>query len=303
MVSLEKRKVEVDAEIEALSDASGSGRSRMQTAAGRRCDLRTEADQSAPVCLKIAEESYARKAGRTAREGRDAKSKLPVQNCCSIRLLPSGCARLRGSLKGRWSGWLSRQKALAREGERAATQHAERKAEADAFSARLMSAREHIATLNAERERAVDAVVQGHEAVSDTEAELTRVRDEYSRTQHRLESLKELDDRRAYYSSAVQLMFAQTSRRATSTLSARSPMRLTLKPNGNARSKVCLVPRCSRSLFPPRMMLLAPRSGCGKTTAVAPVFWWPDCTAAATKSNTLACRSKSVPRFVNLLRH
>ena len=54
----------------------------------------------------------------------------------------------------------------------------------------------------------VDAVVRGHEAVSDTEAELTRVRDEYSRASHRLESLKELDHRRAYYSPAVQLIFS-----------------------------------------------------------------------------------------------
>jgi len=98
---------------------------------------------------------------------------------------------------------------LAREGERAAAQYSERKAEADAFTAEIDAAREHIATLNAERERAVDAVVQGHEAVSDTEAEMTRVRDEYSRTRHRLESLKELDDRRAYYSSAVQLLFSE----------------------------------------------------------------------------------------------
>ena len=57
---------------------------------------------------------------------------------------------------------------------------------------------------------AVDAVVRGHEAVSDTEAELTRVRDEHSRASHRLESLKELDHRRAYYSPAVQLIFSPT---------------------------------------------------------------------------------------------
>jgi chromosome segregation protein len=44
--------------------------------------------------------------------------------------------------------------------------------------------------------------------VSDTEAELTRVRDEHSRASHRLESLKELDQRRAYYSPAVQLIFS-----------------------------------------------------------------------------------------------
>jgi len=36
------------------------------------------------------------------------------------------------------------------------------------------------------------------------------VRDEYSRTRHRLESLKELDERRAYYSSAVQFVFSHT---------------------------------------------------------------------------------------------
>ena len=45
-------------------------------------------------------------------------------------------------------------------------------------------------------------------SVSDTEAELTRVRDEFSRASHRLESLKELDQRRAYYSPAVQLVFS-----------------------------------------------------------------------------------------------
>ncbi|HEU5131008.1 MAG TPA: hypothetical protein VFT26_02855, partial [Pyrinomonadaceae bacterium] len=40
--------------------------------------------------------------------------------------------------------------------------------------------------------------------------ELTRVRDEHSRASHRLESLKELDQRRAYYSPAVQLIFTST---------------------------------------------------------------------------------------------
>ena len=52
--------------------------------------------------------------------------------------------------------------------------------------------------------------MQGHEAVSDTEAELTRIRDEHSRASHRLESLKELDQRRAYYSPAVQLILSPT---------------------------------------------------------------------------------------------
>jgi chromosome segregation protein len=106
---------------------------------------------------------------------------------------------------------LSQQaESLAREGDRAASQHAERKLEAEKYARELGDARARVAKLQAEREMAVDAVVRGHEAVSDTEAELTRVRDEYSRASHRLESLKELDQRRAYYSPAVQLIFSAT---------------------------------------------------------------------------------------------
>ena len=71
-----------------------------------------------------------------------------------------------------------------------------------------MQHRELVAKLQSEREAAVDAVVKGHELVSDTEADLSRVREEYSRTSHRLESLKELDQRRAYYSPAVQLVLS-----------------------------------------------------------------------------------------------
>jgi chromosome segregation protein len=106
---------------------------------------------------------------------------------------------------------LSQQaESLAREGDRAASQHAERKLEAERYARELGDARARVTKLQAEREMAVDAVVRGHEAVSDTEAELTRVRDEHSRASHRLESLKELDHRRAYYSPAVQLIFSAT---------------------------------------------------------------------------------------------
>jgi chromosome segregation ATPase len=101
---------------------------------------------------------------------------------------------------------------LVREGERATAQHAEHKAEADKLNEELGVIREYLAKLSAERETAVHAVVQGHEAVSDSDAELVRVRDEYSRARHRLESLNELDERRAYYSSAVQFILAQSEK-------------------------------------------------------------------------------------------
>ena len=70
-----------------------------------------------------------------------------------------------------------------------------RSPEAEKLTSEITVARERLAKLVAERETAVRAVVEGHERVSDTDAELTRVREEHSRTRHRLESLRELDQR------------------------------------------------------------------------------------------------------------
>jgi chromosome segregation protein len=158
------------------------------------------------LLLRTAEEAYAEKlAAATAAEVEieNARSELLSQTAIAERLreiarqLETTLERLSQQAEG-----------LAREGDRAASQHAERKLEAERFARELHEARARVSRLQTERELAVDAVVRGHEAVSDTEAELTRVRDEYSRASHRLESLKELDQRRAYYSPAVQLVFA-----------------------------------------------------------------------------------------------
>src|SRR5581483_6174116 len=101
---------------------------------------------------------------------------------------------------------------LEREGERAKAAHAERQAEADKLAQDIATAREKLTKLTTERVTAVQAVVEGHERVSDTDAEQTRIRDDYSRALHRLESFKELDERRAHYSLAVQEAFSANER-------------------------------------------------------------------------------------------
>ena len=167
--------------------------------------LRAEFDQSA-FLLRTAEESYAEKltgANAAEVEIESSRAELLAQTAVAERV-----RRLRDSSKPRWNAYLnkrrdSRAKAIVlpantpRENSKPKNLYAE-----------LSDARARVAKLQAERETAVDAVVRGHESVSDTEAELTRVRDEYSRASHRLESLKELDQRRAYYSPAVQLIFS-----------------------------------------------------------------------------------------------
>ncbi len=202
---IEKRKGEVTAEIEALTSRlvliEGECR-RLQEEDAR---LRAEFDQSA-LLLRTAEESYAEKlAGSNAAEIEIESSRADLLAQTAIAERVREIARQLETTLERLS---QQAEGLAREGDRAASQHTERKLEAEKFARELADARARVAKLQAERETAVDAVVRGHESVSDTEAELTRVRDEHSRASHRLESLKELDQRRAYYSPAVQLIFS-----------------------------------------------------------------------------------------------
>lgn len=202
---IEKRKGEVAAEIEALTSRLVLIEAECRRLQQEDARLREESDRSA-LLLRTAEESYAERlaaANAAEIEIESARSELLSQTAIAERVreiarqLDTTLERLSQQAEG-----------LAREGDRAASQHAERKLEAERFSRELGDARARVSKLQAERETAVDAVVRGHEAVSDTEAELTRVRDEYSRASHRLESLKELDQRRAYYSPAVQLIFS-----------------------------------------------------------------------------------------------
>jgi chromosome segregation protein len=202
---IEKRKGEVTAEIEALAARLVLIEAECRRLQHEDAKLREEADQSA-LLLRTAEDSYAGKlasANAAEIEIESARAELLSQTAIAERVREIA-RQLEATLER-----LSQQaEGLAREGDRAASQHAERKLEAERFARELGDARFRVAKLQAERETAVDAVVRGHEAVSDTEAELTRVRDEHSRASHRLESLKELDQRRAYYSPAVQLIFS-----------------------------------------------------------------------------------------------
>jgi len=202
---IEKRKGEVTAEIEALTARLILIESECHRLQQEDARLRKEADSSA-LALRTAEETYAeRLAAATSAEGEieTARGELLSQTAIAERL-----REIARQLETTLERLFQQAEGLAREGDRAASQHAEKRLEAEQFAIELADARSRVTRLQSERETAVDAVVRGHEAVSDTEAELTRVREEHSRASHRLESLKELDQRRAYYSPAVQLVFA-----------------------------------------------------------------------------------------------
>lgn len=202
---IEKRKSDVTREIEALTARIVLVEQECRRLQTQDAKLREEADHSALI-LKTAEASYADKLSASSTAETDielARGALLTQTAIAERL-----REIARQLEGTLERLFQQAEGLAREGDRAEAQHRERRLEAERFAEELGAVRNQVVKLQAERESAVDAVVQGHEAVSDTEAELARVRDEYSRANHKLESLKELDARRAYYSPAVQLIFS-----------------------------------------------------------------------------------------------
>src|SRR6266508_2123681 len=206
ILSFEKRRSDIGAEIDALSSRLilvEDECNRLQEEDARQ---RLEADETA-FSLKAAEEIYAKKlviAAEAENEIESARSELLKHTAVAERL-----REIARQLEGTLKRLAAQAEGLAREGERAAAQHADCSFKSASFGKDIEAARAYIAKLIAEREAKVDAVVVGHEALSDADAELTRIRDDHSRTKHRLESLKEVDDRRAYYSSAVQLIFSQ----------------------------------------------------------------------------------------------
>jgi chromosome segregation protein len=207
ITALNKRSADIRSEIATLSARLELIRDEAERLGEQEGQLRVESEQTT-LSLQTAEEAYAEKMAQAA--GAEAEIERARGELLSHTAVAERLREIARQLEGNLERLASQAEGLGHEGERAAVQHAQHKAEADKLDEEIRIAREYLAKLAAERVARVDAVVQGHEAVSDTDAEVTRVRDEHSRTKHRLESLKELDDRRANYSSAVQFIFAQT---------------------------------------------------------------------------------------------
>jgi chromosome segregation protein len=203
--ALTRRRTEIEKEVQAL-DARllivGSELERLRRA---EAQLSTDNEQ-AVLALRSAEDAHALKLGEVAQaenQIESARAELLTHTAAVERL-----NELARQLEHALEKLTQQAEGLAREGERAAAAHAERSAEAEKLNQQILITREKLGRLTAEREAAVKAVIEGHERVSDNDAEQTRVRDDYSRALHRLESFKELDARRTHYSLAVQEAFS-----------------------------------------------------------------------------------------------
>src|SRR5712691_6202364 len=203
--NLTKRRAEIQKEVEGLGARLVTIESELESLRDVDAKLSAENEQTTSA-LRLAEETHARSVAEIAKAEEDidaARAELLTHTVAAERL-----SELARQLENSLENLEQQAVGLAREGERAHAAYTERSAEAEKLSQEVAATREKLAKLVAEREAAIKAVIEGHERVADTDAEQTRVRDDHSRALHKLESLKELDQRRAHYSLAVQEAFS-----------------------------------------------------------------------------------------------
>jgi chromosome segregation protein len=205
VAALLKRRAEVESEIETVRERLSSVEEECERLREQDAELRAASEEHALV-LQSAEDAYGKRVVEVSEaeaEIERARAELLTHTAVSERLMEIG-----RQLEAALERLALQAEGLAREGERAASIHLERVAEAEKLNQEIERERETLTKLVAEREAAVHTVVAGHEKVSETDAELVRVREEYSRVRHRLDTLVELDAKRAHYSPAVQRLFA-----------------------------------------------------------------------------------------------
>jgi chromosome segregation protein len=205
VLALEKRRAEVEHEIETVRARLTSVEEECERLREQDSEQRAASEEHALLLLS-AETSYGQRVlevSEAEAEIERARAELLTHTAVAERLMEIG-----RQLEAALERLALQAEGLAREGERAQSVHAERIADAEKLSQEIAQARGNLLKLVTEREAAVHTVVQGHERVSETDAELTRAREEYSRVRHRLDTLMELDAKRAHYSPAVQRLFA-----------------------------------------------------------------------------------------------
>jgi chromosome segregation protein len=203
--ALEKRRAEVEQEIEMVRGRLTSVEEECERLRVQDAEQRVASEEHTHV-LQSAEAAYGQRVVEVSEAEmviESARAELLTHTAVAERLMEIG-----RQLEAALERLALQAEGLMREAERAQNVHSERVIEAGKLNQEISQARENRAKLNAEREAAVHTVVQGHERVSETDAELTRAREEYSRVRHRLDTLMELDAKRAHYSPAVQRLFA-----------------------------------------------------------------------------------------------
>jgi chromosome segregation protein len=105
-----------------------------------------------------------------------------------------------------------RAEGLRREGLRAEETRAEHHKEAKTLGENLETEREKLSGFQAEKQELLEAAGKARVSVQISETALKTLREDFSRAKHRLETLRELEEKRAIYAPSIQKLFAEQSK-------------------------------------------------------------------------------------------
>ncbi|CDM65612.1 chromosome segregation protein SMC [Pyrinomonas methylaliphatogenes] len=210
ITALERRSAELEAEIEAL-------RSRLAEVEAERLALAQDEEQvratseELTAALAEAERAYAASMNEVAAaEARieAARADLLTHTAVAERLFEIG-RQLEASLER-----LAQQaEGLIHEQARASAAHLAAKSEAEKVEREVAAAKGRLGELRAEREEVARSLAEARALAHEAATRTRDLRERHARVQHRLDTLTELDARRALYSETVQRIFASDQAR------------------------------------------------------------------------------------------
>ncbi len=196
-------------EIESIETRLKMLREEMSRLAEEEKNERAAAEK-AELDLRVAEEKYRQKIS----ELRRVETEIEAERAELYRHT-SAIERFAGierQLENNFERLKERAEGLKRESTRAAETHDEQTAEAANLAAEITDEREKTVALHDKKQELQTLSNEARNALKTAEETLRTVRNEFSRKQNRLETLRELKEKRAVYAPQIQKLFAAESK-------------------------------------------------------------------------------------------
>jgi chromosome segregation protein len=209
IAGLNARSAGLKSEIEAIEQRLklvNSELARLET------DERKERGEAEKVelALRVAERNYQIKLGELNKiEDAQEESRAEVLQHTAAAERLTGIER---QLEGTIERLRERAEGLRREGVRAEETRAEHQEESKTLVKNLAAEREKLSGFQTEKSRLLEDAGKARVSVQIAEAALKTLREDFSRARHRLETLRELEEKRAVYAPSVQKLFAEQAK-------------------------------------------------------------------------------------------
>ncbi|HMO80888.1 MAG TPA: chromosome segregation protein SMC [Pyrinomonadaceae bacterium] len=209
IADLEDRVVALDGEIQAAEERASLAASEFQRLEEEDQKESAEVDATRLILVE-AEKRYSEKMAdvQTIEAEMDIRRDELMRHASAVERFDEIARQLAFNLER----LTTRSEGLKVEAMRAEETRAEHVAEAEKAVAELASEREKLASYNAEKQEIHAAAETAREKLASAEAMLRAAHNEHSRTLNRLETLRELEEKRAVYAPQIQKFFGEQAK-------------------------------------------------------------------------------------------